>query len=89
MHIFHFNPETKAYSGQSQANESPREPGVYLLPANSTFIKPAAAPDGFVAVWGGSSWQVELLPPEPPAPPEPVAPPVIPAADLRKAAYTQ
>jgi hypothetical protein len=85
MNIFNFNPETKAYSGQTQANESPREPGVYLLPANATTLEPPAARDGFISVWGGSSWQVESIP----LPPEPVAPPVIPVADLRRMAYMQ
>lgn len=85
MNIFHFNPTTKAYLGQSPANESPREPGVYILPANSTSVEPPVARDGFVPVWGGSNWQVEPFP----VPLEPAALPVIPSADLRRIAYMQ
>lgn len=85
MNIFHFNLETKAYLGQSVANESPREPGVYILPANSTFVEPPVTRDGFVLIWGGSTWQVEPIP----VPPEPAALPVIPSADLRRVAYMQ
>lgn len=44
------------YLSQTEAMESPREPGVYLIPAGCVEIEPPAADDGKVAVWTGDAW---------------------------------
>ena len=69
---YSFHPETGVFIGVDFAQESPLEPGVFLLPAGATFVEPPQAPEGKQAVWGGESWSVQdiPLPPEP----EPVAP---------------
>ena len=80
--VFNFDPVTKAYSHKNEARESPREPGVFLLPANATW---AAVPDykpGQAAVWQGREWQVIDLPDRPEGlvskPPEDLAPGIPP-----------
>lgn len=72
---YSFHPVTGVFIGVDFAQESPLEPGVFLLPAGATFIEPPQVPEGKQAIWAGSSWAVEdiPLPPEPetPEPPQP------------------
>lgn len=59
--------------GSTIADESPLEPGVYLIPARATDIAPPTVPDGSRAHFDGAAWLIEPIPqqdPEP-APPEP------------------
>jgi hypothetical protein len=53
------------------ADESPLEPGVYLIPAGCVETAPPVAPDGFFVRWVDDKWVVEAHPdPEPePEPP--------------------
>ena len=45
------------YLGQFEADESPLEPGVYLLPARTTCTPPPAeVPDGKWPRWNGANW---------------------------------
>jgi hypothetical protein len=75
---YSFHPETGVFIGLEFAQESPLEPGVFLLPAGATFVEPPQVAEGKQAVWGGSSWAVEDIP-LPPAPePEPEPEPVLP-----------
>ncbi len=67
MQIFHFDPVTKEYLGASQADESPLEPGVFLVPAYSTESEPPAVVDGQRAVFDGE-WRVEAIPKKPAVP---------------------
>lgn len=61
------------YQGEVEADESPLEPGVYLLPARSTMIPPPAdVPAGRCPRWNGASWVLVNQPPELVAP-DPVA----------------
>lgn len=46
------------YVAEIEADESPLEPGVYLLPANSTTKSPPAAKEGKIPRWNGSSWRM-------------------------------
>ena len=59
MKVYNYDPIIKRYLGESEAFPSPREPGVFLLPANATFI----APDlnigvNNILVFENNSWSV-------------------------------
>ena len=58
MQIYHYHPATGEYLGEGFADESPLEPGVYLVPANATATAPPTAMTGKVRVWRGE-WQFE------------------------------
>lgn len=49
------------YVGEVQADESPLEPGVYLIPRGCVEQAPPAAPPGKIAVWQGS-WALLNVP---------------------------
>jgi len=61
MNIYHYNQEG-VYVGLGVADESPLEPGVYLIPASSTTSPVPSFSDGQQAVWDGSSWNVQTIP---------------------------
>jgi hypothetical protein len=43
---------------------------IYLIPANSTFVEPPKAKEGYNIMWNGEAWEyVEI--PKPPTPPAP------------------
>ncbi|MGE5553289.1 MAG: tail fiber assembly protein [Betaproteobacteria bacterium] len=56
--IYHYHPETGEYLGESEARESPLEPGVFLLPAHATFEAPPEAGPGQVAVFNAGVWHL-------------------------------
>jgi hypothetical protein len=62
MTIYHYHPVTGEYMGSDPADESPLEPGVFLIPAHATDVKPPEASDGQVVRWNGAGW--ESVPPE-------------------------
>lgn len=68
MKIHHYHPETLEYLGEGQADESPLEPGVFLIPAHATPLAPPAAVAGKVRVFKDGAWVQRVIPP-PPAPP--------------------
>lgn len=70
---YSFHPKTKVFIGVDFAQESPLQPGVFLLPAGATFVEPPKVAEGKQAVWVGESWSVRdiPLPPEPKPTPEP------------------
>lgn len=54
------------YQGQTEADESPLEPGVYLLPARSTFTAPPMdIPDDRWPRWNGVAWDLVNRPQHP------------------------
>jgi hypothetical protein len=67
MIVFSYNPESMEFVGITDAFESPLEPGVFLLPANST----AVAPPDFdsvtqICTFNGADWTLTDRPlPEP------------------------
>lgn len=67
------------FIGVAIADESPREPGVYLLPAGAIDVEPPVVPEGKRARYVGGSFVLEDIPAPPPEP-EPVVP-----SDLEKA----
>lgn len=44
------------YTNSSDADESPLEPGIYLIPANATTVEPPITTDNEVAIFDGQSW---------------------------------
>jgi hypothetical protein len=68
---YNYSEATGAYLGFEEADESPLEPGVFLLPAYSTAIAPPAQQEGYYRKWNGSEWMQELIPVPPPIVPEP------------------
>jgi len=71
------------FAGLTTADESPLEPGVFLMPAGAVDAPAPAVPEGQRAKWNGS-WVFEDIPqPEP----EPVEPYVDTYADKRAAEY--
>lgn len=59
MLIYNYSPKNNVYLGSCEADVSPLEPDVYLIPASSTTI---AVPDfdeeTQECVWNGASWDV-------------------------------
>lgn len=70
MIAHHYCPVTGIYIGITEADESPLEPGVFLLPAFATFQNPPDAVEGKQIVWNGEGWELENIP-EPMPEPEP------------------
>lgn len=60
MKIYSYGEKGK-YTGESVADESPLEKGVYLIPAHATAIKPPVTKDGEVAVFNGKVWNIEAV----------------------------
>jgi hypothetical protein len=58
MKIYHYHPECKYYLGYSDADESPLEPGVFLIPAYATDIKPPECLPSEIQVFSETSWEV-------------------------------
>lgn len=55
------------FIGFTEADESPLEPGVYLLPARCTLTPPPDAAEDTWPRWNGSAWQL-VTRPQPDAP---------------------
>lgn len=70
MIAYGYEPSTGDYTGEVNAWESPLEPGVFLLPANATFVEPPPFEGGKYRVWNGTDWSSIDIP----APPEPIIP---------------
>lgn len=61
------------FAGVTVADESPLEPGVFLLPAGCTFTPPPDdVPDEKWPRWNGVVWEL-VNRPKPPAPADPLA----------------
>ena len=71
---YSFHPNTGTFLGVQFAQESPLEPGIFLLPEGTTFVEPPQFFEGQQAVWLGDSWEVrDALAFEPPMPVTPIA----------------
>lgn len=62
MRIYNFNPVTGEFCGAGLADESPLEPGVFLIPAHATSIAPPEIAEGSRAVFSGDVWHIEEIP---------------------------
>jgi hypothetical protein len=67
------------YVGAVEADESPLENGVYLIPAGAVDVLPPVVEEGFLAKWNGTSFDFEEI-----AEPTPVVP-TPPTAEENKA----
>jgi hypothetical protein len=87
MNIYHYTPDTYIFCAEGVADESPLEPGVFLVPANATTVAPPELGDSEIAVFSDGAWQVETLPPppEPEPEPEPTTPVVLTPAEKLEA----
>lgn len=54
--VYGYHPDTGELAGETVADESPLEPGVYLIPACATDVEPPQAVDGKRTVWVGGEW---------------------------------
>lgn len=61
MEIYNYD-ENGRFIGASEADKSPMEDKVYLIPGMATDMKPLVAKDGFEVVWGGSKWEYKETP---------------------------
>lgn len=56
MLVYNYNPITKEYTSQEEAQKNPLVAGEYLIPANATITKPLKSKTGFTIVWQGNKW---------------------------------
>lgn len=63
--------ENNYFIGVSEADESPREPGKYLIPEGSIDASIPDLQEGKLAKWNGSDWVYEDQPKEKPSQPYP------------------
>jgi len=54
------------YIGPTDADESPLEPGVYLIPGGCVETAPPEVAEGHIAVWSGNAWSDVAPTPAPP-----------------------
>ena len=62
MKIYHYHIETGAFLGEGVADQSPLEPGVWLIPAQATIQRPPDIEEGEHAIWTGERWEVQPIP---------------------------
>jgi hypothetical protein len=58
MEIYNYHPEYKYFDGVSIADESPLEPGIFLIPAYATDIKAPQYGEGFIPVFSDNEWSI-------------------------------
>jgi len=73
MNIYNYDQATGILLNVSEADESPLEEGVYLVPANATDVAPPEFNEKEqIAVWTGKDWSIHPMPVVPE--PEPIEP---------------
>ena len=58
MIVYSYDPETGEYLGIEEAQESPLEPGVYLLPAHSTLLPPPLTEGKELPIFINNEWVI-------------------------------
>ena len=56
MKIYNYHQELKYFIGEDDAFESPLEPGIFLIPAHATGIKPPQCGLRQIQIFNGTSW---------------------------------
>jgi hypothetical protein len=64
MKIYNYDKDG-IYVGESLADQSPLEPGVFLIPALATEIAAPKATKGKMVVFNNNDWELQDLPVEP------------------------
>lgn len=59
MKVYNYDRRTGEFIGETEADKSPLEKGVFLVPANATLIEPPAAGEGFVVCFKDQKWVFE------------------------------
>lgn len=54
--VYAYHPESREFIEVVLAQESPREPGVWLIPTWSTEKKPSKPREGWWPCWNGVKW---------------------------------
>lgn len=57
--VYTYHEQTREFVRVDLAQESPLEPGVWLMPANSTAVEPPTFSAAQVCRWTGSEWTLE------------------------------
>ena len=57
MNIYNYDGESGGYLGQSEAQKSPLEENVYLIPANATDMQPLASKKGYAVCFKEGNWK--------------------------------
>jgi hypothetical protein len=63
MKIYNYNLEGY-FVGVSEADESPLEEGVYLIPANATTLEAPVVDKGYIQFFDGTTWSIKSIPVE-------------------------
>ncbi len=71
MLIYHYDRDTFAYLGSSEARPSPLEPGKFLIPAYATELMPPSPAQGQIATFNEQTGAWSLVPSAEPEEPEP------------------
>ena len=58
MKIYNYHPVYKYFFIESIADESPLEPGTFLIPAHATDIEPPTCESNEIQIFNGTSWDV-------------------------------
>ena len=58
MKIYNYHPDCKYFYCESEADESPLEPGVFLIPAHATNIEPPTCESNQIQIFNGTSWNI-------------------------------
>ena len=62
MNFYSYDRVTGVYAGGGAAEEYPREPGKFLLPAFATFSAPPPTMRGEMAVFRDDKWYLAMIP---------------------------
>jgi hypothetical protein len=64
MLVYNYHPTHGYYIDSEDAPPSPEEPGIWLIPPNSTTEEPPETKDNEVAFWLGNGWVIKEVPPQ-------------------------
>lgn len=58
-YYYSYNTEGNAFLGKYPALKNPRRQSEYLLPSMATFVEPPKTKDKEIAIWNGTTWDIE------------------------------